>query len=497
MQSTVPSNPEATIILTIDIGTSSLRVLAFDSAAQRLRDIEGRRPVAVHSDASGAAEVDAARIVVDVAACIDDVIAQLGARAHDIIAVGIAAMATTMVGIDADGHPVGPMRTYADTRSDAAAQFLRRAHAEGDVHRRTGCMIRPNYWPARFRWLQTEHPDEWHRATRWVSIGAYLAHALTGSAHITHSDASWTGLFDRETLQWDGLWLEQFGVSAGNLAVLRDVDSPLDSLVPHWAQRWPMLAGVPWYGAIGDGAAANVGSGCVDEQFLALTVGTTGALRIALPGTPIPPAGLWCYRIDRQTALVGGATSEGGNVYQWVRDTLRFEGDDVAIQTRLAAYAPDAHGLTILPLFAGERSPGWAGDAKATIHGLHLGTSPFDILRASLESIALRFGQIATVLPTTGRVIASGGALEHSSVWMQICADVLGRPVYASGVDEATARGVALLALRSTGVITSLGSLPTTATAVYQPDGAAHETYRRAAVRQAALYKKLIGEPLA
>jgi gluconokinase len=192
---------------------------------------------------------------------------------------------------------------------------------------------------------------------------------------------------------------------------------------------------------------------------------------------------------------VGGATSEGGNIYQWMRDTLQFgDQSDDTIEAQLAAYAPDSHGLTILPLWAGERSPGWAGDARATIHGMHLGTTPVDLLRAAFEAMALRFGQIAASLPASDGVIASGGALLRSPTWLQICADVLGRPVTASAVVEATARGVALLALRSLGVIGRLDEIATPLAATYQPDMPTHAHYQRAAQRQQTLYALFYGK---
>ena len=191
---------------------------------------------------------------------------------------------------------------------------------------------------------------------------------------------------------------------------------------------------------------------------------------------------------------MGGATSEGGNIYQWMRDTLQFGNHtDSDIEAQLAQYTPDSHGLTILPLWAGERSPGWAGDARATIHGMHLGTTPVDLLRAAFESMALRFGQIATSLPASDAVIASGGALLRSPTWLQICADVLGRPVTASAVVEATARGVALLALRSLGVIRTLDEIAAPLGETYQPDMTTHLVYQRAAQRQQTLYALFYG----
>ncbi len=187
--------------------------------------------------------------------------------------------------------------------------------------------------------------------------------------------------------------------------------------------------------------------------------------------------GLWCYRVDRRLALLGGATSEGGNVYAWMRDTLKL-GEPEAIEQELAGMEPDGHGLTVLPLLADERSPGWAGDAKATISGLTLATTPIQILRASLEAVAYRFALIEERIcgrpDCSHRLIASGGALLSSPTWMQIIADTLGRPVVASAEPEATSRGVALLALRSIGALAALSDAPADDGDAYEPDHARH-----------------------
>lgn len=487
-------NAQAPLVLTLDIGTSSVRLLCFDAQARQLSDIEARQPIDVNTTATGAAEIDAPQLRRLCEVLFDDIAPHVMHRAQDICAVAVASMATTMVGVDDVGSPVGPLRTYADTQSDASADWLRQQYDERATHARTGCLIRPNYWPSRIHWIAQHRPDEWQRARFWMTFAEYLEWHWLGIRRATLSNAAWTGLLNRETLTWDAQWLAILQLSPDALAPLVDVDQGHYGMQETFAQRWPWLTHVSWFGAIGDGAAANVGSGCVDAQSLALTVGTTGAMRIAVSGTPMPPAGLWCYRVDRNVALVGGATSEGGNVYHWMRETLQFAGDDDAIESAIASMPPDSHGLTILPLWAGERSPGWSGAAKATIHGMHLGTTPIELLRAALESIALRFGLIAQLLPQSDRVIASGGALLHSPTWLQICADVLGRPVQTSAVVETTARGVAMLALRSLGVVTQLTDVPLILAETYHPNMAAHERYAVAQLRQKRLYETLVDD---
>ena len=153
-------------------------------------------------------------------------------------------------------------------------------------------------------------------------------------------------------------------------------------------------------------------------------------------------------------------------------------------------------GLTVLPFFAGERSPDWAGNVQATLHGLTLGTTPIEIVRASLEAVAYRFALIEQRLcgrpDCDHRLIASGGALQRSPVWSQIFADVLGRPVVLSAEPEATSRGAAVLALHALGIVPDLAQVPAEDGVVYEPDPARHTIYQAGIARQRRLYERVI-----
>jgi len=258
-----------------------------------------------------------------------------------------------------------------------------------------------------------------------VTLGEWLEREWFGVNRVSTSAAAWTGLLDRRTMEWDAPLLATLGASPDQFAQLVDVSTPARGLRASYVRRWPALRDVPWFPAIGDGAAANIGSGCVGPHRVALTLGTTGALRVVLPEVAVMPGGLWCYRVDSARALLGGATSEGGNVYAWLSQTLRL-GDADTVEAQLADQPPDGHGLTVLPFVAGERSPGWAGDVPATFHGLTLATTPIGILRAGLEAVAYRFALILKSLPLVNAsqpLIASGGALQRSPAWAQIFAD--------------------------------------------------------------------------
>jgi len=477
------------MVLALDVGTSSTRA--------SLRDDEGR-PVRGHTHrvaceplliAGGGVEHDAARLLEAVAACLDTVHAN--APAGPIDGVGVATFWHGLLGFDGVARAVTPLYTWADTRSASEAELMRAALDDEALHARTGCHLHSSYWPAKLRWLARERPDEIRRVARWGSFGEHLQLTLFGEAGTSLSAASGTGLLDQETLRWDLETLAAAGLEARQLFPLRDRGEARRGLREPWASRWPRLRHVPWFPAVGDGAAGNIGSGCADPGRIALNIGTSAALRLVTPDPPRPPRGLWRYRLDRRRSLIGGATSEGGNLYAWCRRILSL-GDDV--EADLARLAPDAHGLTVLPFIAGERSPGWRGDRRAAIAGLGLETTPLEILRAALESVALRLALVYDRLAPCARpdhtIVASGGALAGSPAWAQIVADALGRPIVYSREPEATSRGVALLTLEALGRRTELAAGAELGETLV-PDPASHARYRQALARQQRLAERV------
>ncbi|HSE92500.1 MAG TPA: FGGY family carbohydrate kinase [Methylomirabilota bacterium] len=480
------------MILALDVGTSSARAALYDDAA---RPVPGRfhqvhyRP-AVTPD--GGVEHDPATLLDAAAACVDAVVAHGGLP--DVAGVAIATFWHGLLGMDGSGRACTPLFTWADTRAAGDAGLLREALDEEALRRRTGCHLHASYWPAKLRWLARERPHLVARVARWGSFGEYLELALFGEAATSVSMASGTGLLDQQTMRWDGEALAAAELDAAHLFPLRDRRDGRVGLRPAWARRWPALRGRPWFPAVGDGAAGNVGSGCVTSARLALNVGTSIALRMAAPDLGTPPRGLWRYRLDRGLSLVGGALSEGGNVYAWCRELLRLP-DDAALEAALAVREPDAHGLTVLPFVAGERSPGWRGDRRAVIAGLKLDTGPLDVLAAALEAVALRIALVYDLLRPLAAprhvIVASGGAVARAGAWAQTIADALGQPLIVCREEEATSRGAAVLALEALGRVPDLGAAVPPAGDTIEPVPAHHARYRAALERQRRLDTRL------
>ena len=492
-----PFDVHAPLILALDIGTSSTRALLFDAQARAVRGIEAWRKTDIRTTQEGASEIDANQLLNCLWECVDELLDRSGALAPLIGGVASCTFVGNLVGLDEGGCAITPLMTYADTRAAAEAAELKTRLDERIIHDRTGAHFHPSYLPARFFWMERARPEWLVDVKHWVSIGELLAHQLFGELAVSFSVASWTGLLDRLRLTWDDELLAALPVHPENFSHLIDIDQPWQGLRPEFAHRWPTLRDVPWFPTLGDGAAANIGSGCVSGERVAVTVGTSSAVRVAMTeAISQVPEGLWCYRVDRKRSLLGGALGEGGNIFAWLKQTLKLNTIP-DLERALAAVPADSHGLTFLPLLAGERSPGWQGHLRGAIAGLSLATTPVELAKAGLEGLAYRIAEIYRLLrptlPAEPQVIASGGALLHSSILLQTIADAVGRPVTRWGAGEATARGCALLALQSLGILRGLSDTPDLSYANYLPDPERHQSYSLAMQRQTRLYELIKG----
>ncbi len=470
------------LALAIDVGTSSTRVVVFDARARPVAGTATRAAHAVHTDAAGAATLDPERLANGVATCIDGALRRLGRRAMDIGVVGTSVFWHGLVGLDARGRATTPLFTWADMRARDAARALAAELDPASFHARTGCYLHATYPAAKIRWLRDGDRRTFARTARWVSFAEYLALRFSGSATAAHGIASATGLYDHGTRDWDPLTLDAAGIAVEALSPISD--TAVSGLRRTYASRWPALAGIPWLPGIGDGALANVGSGCATRDRAAVSLGTSGAVRACYRADrATAPDGLWEYRLDERHVVVGGAVNNGWNVITWSNRTFDPRAP-LGIE----------HGLTVLPTFSGERTPWWDDAATGTIAGLRLATSPAHIASALVESVLLRLAAATRTLldarPDIERVIASGGTFGWRPELAQIVADAVGRPVGLAADGEASARGAAIVALERLGALPSI-EVPPVVTRTFRPRPKLRARYAELLARQERLHRAL------
>ncbi len=488
-----PSRPA--VVLGLDIGTSGIRAALFDERGEDVASACVRQ----HWPAlDNATSFNAEQRLGWIESAVDDLFDLAKPVDLEIQLISISCFWHSLVGVDGNGDSTTPVFTWANTEATDAARELRGLFDEPSIHGRTGCRFHPSYWPAKLRWLSQKHPEDVAATRSWMSFGEFLVLHLCGETAASVSMASGTGLFNQELGHWDDDLLETLHIGIETLPQVAASHTTFPGLKEKYAARWPELSAARVFPAIGDGAADAIGSGCTTRSNLALMVGSSGALRLMYPGEPpaaIPPE-LWCYRADDKRVILGGALSDGGNLYAWLRESL-LDVEATWIGHSLAELEPDAHGLTILPFWSGERSTGWSLKARGAILGLTNKTQPIHILRAAMEAVAYRFALIHRALAPfapDAAIVASGTALRTSPVWIQILADVLGRPIMLSTTSESSTLGAALLALEAAGKIANIETRKVAAGTTFEPDLSRHARYQIGLERQQRIYDQLFNE---
>ena len=445
-------------VLAIDIGTSSSRAALHDARGRRLLATTAQFAYPLQTGPDGRAELQPGVVGKAVFRAVKQSLAAASGAAP-VAAIGVSCFWHSMLGLDGEGKVITPIYTWADSRCREEAAALRRPAGEIPLHRRTGCMARTSFWPARLLWLRRADRLLFARVARWVSPAEWLQEQCCGRATVSRSMASGTGLLNAQTLQWDRPLLKRCGLSASQLNPLSDEPLPVSAKM---ARQFPRLAAAKWFPGIGDGAASNLGSGATIPGVAAINVGTSAALRIvvdegakagpkarALPA----PFGLFGYRVDARRRLVGGAVSNAGNLRAWALRELKF-ADPKAVEKALAGRPLPVAGLTILPFWMAERAPTWPEDLASVVLGITQATTALDLLQTLQEATYHRLAAIADRVEKVTRrrltVVVSGG-INHSADSLQRLADVLGRPVRASKEPEASLRGAALFALERLG----------------------------------------------
>lgn len=492
---------EKSYVIGLDVGTSSVKVAVFDDHANAVPGLIAHRKYSPHTTADGGATLDANMLYQRVLEAMGEIVQQIRTQAISIGAVGFSCFWHSLIMLDSDGIPLTPAFLWGDTRPTPAIAALQSKLDPREVRARTGAGLHASYWPAKVAWLEATHPDLFSRTRYLVSFAEYLYLRLFGRVAVTTSMASGTGLLDIRHCKWSSDVLGALPPSAAGM--LPDLnDCPFEGLKPQYAERWPCLKNALWFPASGDGACSNIGAGGVSSDRFVITIGTSSALRVILPG-PCEDAGLhdlmarlsealWCYRVDRDRLIIGGALSEGGNVVDWLERNLRLPRLET-VEAEISRRSPDAAGLTVLPYISGERSPHWNGNATMTISGLHLHSSAVDVYQASLESIAYQLREIYDALvAVVGKprvIIGTGGALLRSAVWTQIIANVLEHEVVSSAVTESSSRGAAAIALEKMGIL-NIESLTLNLATSYSQTPAS-DNYRTARLRQRKLYDEV------
>ncbi len=393
---------------------------------------------------------------------------------------------------DETGTPIANAMTWADARATAVYRSL---IADTDTHalyRRTGCPVHSTYHLQRLRWWDRVEPEQMQRARLWVGLKDWILHALTGVWASDLSLASTTGLLNLQSRAWDTGVLRLAGVMADRLPPLVSPAAVVGGLTEGAAAATGLPAGLPVIAGGSDGAMASLGTGIATPGQMVITVGTSGAVRKVV-GEPWfdPGERTFCYLLtDKPEPLwfIGGAINNGGLTLQWAREKLYPDLAGAAGYEQLAQDAasvpPGAEGVFMLPYFAGERSPHWAPKDKGMMYGLGMQHNRAHFARAAMEGVANCLADVWDAMygsePTSDEVVRITGGITRTPLWVQIVADMLGVPLMALEVADASATGAALLGMYALGQVDA-GQMAVTMEPgpIYTPDPRRQQFYKQ------------------
>jgi gluconokinase len=307
-------------------------------------------------------------------------------------------------------------------------------------------------------WLRRTASSIFKNAFRFVSIKEFIWYKLFNDFQVDHSIASATGLFNIQKLLWNKASLKRSGINEDQLSEIFPTNFIRKDMISSSASLLNLPADTPFCIGASDGCLANIGSYAIEPGIAALTIGTSGAVRIA-NASPVFnfKAMTFNYVLDEKTFICGGPVNNGGNVVQWLfKALLNIQAPGVKDYEELFKAVETVpcgcNGLLFLPYLNGERAPLWDEKSCGCFFGIRSHHTNAHFLRAALEGVCYALKSVLQALEKSTIVLkqlnVSGGFI-HSKTWMQILSDITGKKICLVQTEDASAIGAAVLGMKA------------------------------------------------
>lgn len=451
------------LILGLDVGSTSTRAMVIDLSGRvhgrALERIESTRP------APGRVEQDPREVWRRVEATIANALASSGQKPTDLAAVGIAAQRSSIIIWDrASGDPLGPMIVWSDLRgTERAAELMAAGYLAPAI-------AAASKLEAVIDGIENGRARAAAGELAWGTLDSYLAYRLSGGdLHVTDYSNAWSTCYlDLSTMRsWNEKLIDFQGLSTKLFPTLCDTYGPLG----HTSAE-SFGATIPIGAIVADQQSGMFAHGAFDAGDWKATYGTSAAMMVSTGETPTLAPGLMPMlltgRGDKTLYSVEGMVISAGALLDWlVRDLGLYASVDHL--TDAAASVEGSGGVAIRPALQGLGAPYNDPANRAAIVGLTGASTPRQIARAAFESLAFRMREIAESASSIEGIevpetLPVDGGLAANDLFLQIQADLLGRPVARHIELEATALGACVAAALGTGLAKESDLAPLTQT---------------------------------
>ncbi|TWR31729.1 gluconokinase [Mucilaginibacter pallidiroseus] len=474
----------------IDLGTGSTKAVAVDATGETIFTAQSHYPTI--NTKPEYSEQNADLIWDAFVACINQAITELHAAPA---AISFSSAMHSIMPVDEHGTPLANAILWADARSANIAEELRKSDAGEDIYRKTGTAIYAMSPLCKLMWLRQNEQELFNKAHKFISLKEYVWFKLFGVYEVDYSIASTTGMFDILELKWYHKSLELAGLDANKLSApvnttyTRYLDKTLDT-IPGISNQTAFVAGAS------DGCCANLGGGAVTNGVAALTIGTSGAVRVASP-QPVYnyQAMTFNYLLTKGRYICGGAVNNGGAAADWLLKDFLKRGDITKeayklLFTEVEMVEPGSNGLIFLPYLYAERAPIWDANSSASFLNISYKHKQQHFLRAVIEGICFALNDVLKAIegdqPFIKEIVISGGFIS-SAVWVQILADITGKRLVKQKTGDASAIGAIHLALEALDINADEIFVDDNQTETIEPDMDNHALYSK----MFPIYKKV------
>ncbi|MCJ7843000.1 gluconokinase [Lederbergia sp. NSJ-179] len=455
-------------MLGLDIGTTSTKAVLYRETGEILA-IENNG-YELYTPDSDTAEQDPEEIFEAVLLSIGNVMKKSEIDPKHLSFISFSSAMHSVIAMDENNQPLTNCITWADNRSIKWVNKIKEDWNGHEIYLRTGTPIHPMSPLCKITWLEHDRPEISRKTKKYIGIKEYVFYQLFHQYIVDYSIASCTGMMNLASLDWDNEALAVAGISEEKLSRLVSTKEMVSGCDPHYAEKMGILPETKFVIGASDGVLSNIGVGAIKKGEVAVTIGTSGAIRTVISKPQTDPKGrIFCYALTEDHWVIGGPVNNGGMIFRWIRDELaasevetakRLGIDPYDVLTQIASQVqPGANGLLFHPFLSGERAPLWNANVRGSFIGLTLSHKKEHMIRAALEGVIFNLYSVFLALievmdePVTS--LKATGGFAKSALWRQMLADIFDREVIVPESHESSCLGACLLGLYALGKIDS------------------------------------------
>ena len=476
--------------IAIDIGTTSTKGILFGEGFKEIKKVVSENKTLKNSDPR-ISEMDPMEVYLGV----KEILGQLLENHEEyekISFISLSAYMHSVILVDGDGNPLTNAMLWSDGRAESYASGYKLSGKGIEYYKRTGTPIHPMSPLYKIMWLKNEEPEIFNKAMKIVSIKEFVLEKMVGEYLVDESMASATGLFNLVQRDWDEEILRDLGLHRDRLSRPVPTTTVLHQMTKSFKTEMGISVDIPIVIGATDGCLANLGS-VGYEKNLVITIGTSGAVRIISDHPFFDEKGsTFCYILDAEHYMIGGATNNGGSAYEWFRKNISAQKsisskderdvDFESFNDNLKNTNPGSQDLLFLPFLTGERAPYYDSKLRGSFIGLTMNHGLGDMQRAVLEGICFSINEVVEILkpmmPEEGTIHVNGG-FTRSKEWVRILSEILGDELILSKNYESACIGAIILGLKGINKNLDLDSVFDEDKIIISPNTAAVATYQK------------------